>query len=80
VKVYATRQGVYSAVDANGRTAALIVNTERRGRWHVYRVRRGRSAAGQYVETWRGRALADVTRQLHGAQYALVQAIEKAIS
>ena len=80
MKVYATRQGVYSAVDANGRTAALVVNTARRGRWHVYRVRRGRSAAGQYVETWRGKPLADVTRQLHGPQDTLIQAIEQAIS
>jgi len=80
MKVYATRQGVYSALDSNGRTAALIVNTARRGRWHVYRVKRGTTVAGFYHETWRGKPLADVTRQLHGPQYALVQAIEQAIS
>ena len=81
MKIYATsRQGVYSALGSDGHAVALIVNTRLLGRWHVYRVKRGTTAAGFYHETWCGAPLADVTHQLHGAQDVLIQTIEKAIN
>tara|TARA_R100000306_G_C4316468_1_gene112892 strand:- start:72 stop:293 length:222 start_codon:yes stop_codon:yes gene_type:complete len=65
MKIYATKQGMYSAVDADGQTVALIINTDLQGRWHV-------------CDPQTGNQLGDVTSSLHSPE--LAHEVERIVS